>query len=117
MNTADAPSERLETVSELAVRLAERTLAKMMQHRPVDEQSVTALSEAVLLLRDYGHPVPPLALECLTHFFRERREHSAAVERGDSADQEPGPHPNEEHGETTAGGKLMGLFRSLRPGA
>ncbi|WP_336491551.1 hypothetical protein [Methylobacterium nigriterrae] len=111
-----APEEKLATVSELAERLAERALAEMMQQRPVEDQTATALAEAVLLLRDYDYPVPPLALECLTRFFRDRREHAAA-DQDSSREQEPDSEAHEEQGEPTAGGKLMGLFRSLRPGA
>jgi hypothetical protein len=117
MTTADrAPEEKLARVSELAERLAERALAEMMQQRPVEDQTATALAEAVLLLRDYGQPVPPLALECLTRFFRGRREHVGA-DQDSSGEQAHNPDAREEHGETTAGGKLMGLFRALRAGA
>lgn len=72
MITTDRGLEKkLGRVSELAERVAGRVLAEVMQQRPVDDQTVTALSKAVLLLDEYGHAVPPLALDFLTRFFQD----------------------------------------------
>ncbi|KAB1074072.1 hypothetical protein [Methylobacterium planeticum] len=116
MSATERPSpERLARVSELAVKLAEKALAERMLQRPVADQTVTALAQAALLLEEHGEPVPPLALELLTRFFEERRR------AGDGAG--PGPaggagHPEDPHdpdGPTVAR-KVIGFFRSLRPG-
>ena len=82
MSETDRPSpERLATVSALAAKLAEKALAERMLQRPVDDQTVTALAEAVLVLEEHGHPVPPLALDLLARFFQERRRQPRPARR------------------------------------
>ncbi|GJE44720.1 hypothetical protein [Methylobacterium soli] len=117
MSGTDRPSpERLATVSALAAKLAEKALAKRMLQRPVDDQTVTALAEAVLLLEEHGHPVPPLALDLLARFFQERRRQApSGPEEGEPADRRDSDAQDVEEG-TTVAGKVMGFFRALRPG-
>ena len=114
--TGRTPQEKLARVSELAERLAERALAEMMQQRPVGDQTATALAEAVLLLRDYGQPVPPLALDLLTRFFQERRTERASADQDTAAEEAPASGATQGSAEPTAADKLIGFFRSLRPG-
>jgi hypothetical protein len=97
MITAErAPEEKLARVSNLAERLAERALAELMQQRPVDDQTATALAEAVIVLRDYGQPVPPLTLDLLTRFFQERNTRGKSLEQANPAGETATPEKNQE---------------------
>lgn len=115
MSANERPSpDRLATVSDLAMKLAEKALAERMLRRPVADQTVTALAQAVLLLEEHGEPVPPLALDLLTRFFEERRRAGdAGPDQAAGAGHADDPHDPD--GPTVAG-KVIGFFRSLRPG-
>ena len=118
MSATDKPSpERLATVSELASKLAEKALAERMMQRPVDDQTVTALAEAVLLVEEHAHPVPPLALDLLARFFQERRREGTSRPLENEVPEDPGAESKDDHDEgTTVARKVIGFFRGLRPG-
>jgi hypothetical protein len=117
MSETDRPSpERLATVSALAAKLAEKALAERMLQRPVDDQTVTALAEAVLVLEEHGHPVPPLALDLLARFFQERRRQPPSGPEEDGPPERRDSDAQDAEEGTTVAGKVMGFFRALRPG-
>ncbi|WP_336488748.1 hypothetical protein [Methylobacterium nigriterrae] len=116
MSTTGTPPERLARVSELAARLAEKTLADRMLEHPTPDATLRALADAALLLDAHGQPIPPLALELLTRLFEERRGEAGAADAV-AADEPPSEGGSDAAPEEAPGRRLMRLFRALRPGA